>query len=371
MKVTIVGGGVIGLAVAYALVDTGCNVTVLDAQDIPNPASASYDMSRMMRLQYGPQSGYTRLAKRALTSWVRLQNELGVRLFHPTGVCVWPTTTCAWTEATAGALRLAGVAYRKISPEAASGRIIDPSVLGDGIWIQEGGVLLAERAVACVAATAARKGAVLRPKTEAESVDPARAIVVTKAGEIIRSDAVIVATGAWTANLFPDLATRLTPIRSIAVYAVPPAEIAADWASAPCTMIETRESMLYALTPVPGAPLKLAGTANLRPADPSRPEPVSPEEARVVREAFRPYLRKVDEYAIIGTAMGHYADTPDKTFIVERRDRVVIVSGCGGRMFKFAPLLGEEIAAVLSGTASESQLDHWRKPVAAPEQPPA
>ena len=133
-------------------------------------------------------------------------------------------------------------------------------------------------------------------------------------------------------------------------------------------MIETRESMLYALPPVPGAPLKLAGTANLRPADPNRPEPVSPNEALAVLEAFRPYLPDVDRYKIIGTAMGHYADPPDKTFIVERRDRVIIVSGCGGRMFKFAPLLAEDIAAVLTGTAAMTQLDQWSMPLAAPTQ---
>ncbi len=120
------------------------------------------------------------------------------------------------------------------------------------------------------------------------------------------------------------------------------------WLAAPCTMIETRESMLYALPPVAEAPLKLAGTANLRPADPDRPEPVTPKEARAVLEAFRPYLPNIDQYEIIGSAVGFYADPPDKTFIVERCDRAVVVSGCGGRMFKFAPLLAGDIAAVLT-----------------------
>jgi sarcosine oxidase len=368
MRVAVVGGGVIGLAAAYGLAKAGSDVTVLDARDIPNPASASYDLSRMMRLQYGPQTGYARLAKQALTSWDRLQNELAVQLYYPTGVCVWPATASTWSKATSGALRVAGVAYREVSPEVEAGRLIDPSGLGDGIWTREGGVLLAERVVTALAAAAAREGAVLRLQTEATSVDPARAVVRTQAGETIQSDAVIMAAGAWTANLFPDLTGRLTPIRSVAVYVAPPPEFASDWAAAPCMMIETRESMLYALPPVPGAPLKLAGTANLRPADPNRPEPVSPEEALAVREAFRPYLRNVEGYTIIGTAMGHYADHPAKTFIVECRDRMVIVSGCGGRMFKFAPLLGEDIAAVLTGAASASQLDRWRKPLAAPGQ---
>ena len=43
----------------------------------------------------------------------------------------------------------------------------------------------------------------------------------------------------------------------------------------------------------------------------------------------------------------------------------MIVSGCGGRMFKFAPLLGEEIAAVLTCAAAAAQLDHWSMPFAA------
>jgi sarcosine oxidase len=363
MKIVIVGGGVIGLSAAHALVEAGCDVTVFDAQDIPNPASASYDRSRMMRLQYGPQSGYARLAQRALRSWMELQKALDVQLYRPTGVCLWSATAGAWTAATPAALGDAGVAYREASPEADAGHFINRTTLGRGICIREGGVLLADRVVAALATAAAGKGAMLRPRTPVSAVDTERGIVRTSAGDVTEGDAVIVATGAWTATLFPDFVKRLTPIRSIAIYVTPPAEIAADWAAAPCTMIETRESMLYALPPVPEAPLKLAGTANLRQADPSRPEPVLPEEAQAVLEAFRPYLPNIERYRIIGTSMGHYADPPDKTFIVERQSRAVIVSGCGGRMFKFAPLLAAEIAAVLTNAAAANTLDHWTKPL--------
>src|SRR5262245_18774752 len=117
MKVTVVGAGIVGLSAAHSLVEAGCDVVVLDAGDIPNPRSASYDLSRMMRLQYGPQSGYARLAKRALISWAKLQSSVGVQLYHPTGVCVWPATASAWTDATRSALRHAGVASREVSPE--------------------------------------------------------------------------------------------------------------------------------------------------------------------------------------------------------------------------------------------------------------
>jgi glycine/D-amino acid oxidase-like deaminating enzyme len=362
VKVTVVGAGVVGLSVTHCLVEAGCDVVLLDAQAIPNPGSASYDHSRMMRVQYGPQIGYARLAKRALTSWATLQANLGVRLYHRTGVCLWPATASAWSEATRANLRHTGLAYREVSSESETGGPFERTRFGLGIGTEEGGVLLAKDIVTSLAATAARKGAILRPRTKVQGVDAARGTVRTSTGEVIHGDIVIVAAGAWTSKLFPDLAKSLTPIRSVAVYAAPPAEAVADWAAAPCTMIETAESMLYALPPVPGAPLKLAGTSNLRPADPDRPEPVSPEEAQAVLDAFRPYLANIDRYEIIGTAMGTYADPPDKTFIIERRDRATIVSGCGGRMFKFGPLLGEELAAVTTGAAAPSDLEHWRRP---------
>lgn len=366
MKVVVVGGGVVGLSTAHALLEAGCDVTVFDAQAIPNPASASYDRSRMMRLQYGSQSGYAHLAHRALTSWTDLERALGVQLYRPTGVCVWSATAEAWTSATRGALGDAGIAYGEARLDGHAGRVFNHSALHHGVHTQEGGVLLADRAVTALAAAATRKGAQLQPGLAVSDVDAERGIVRTASGTI-EADAVVIAVGAWTSKLLRSFDRRVTPIRSIVAYVMPPDELAADWAASPCTMIETRESMLYALPPVLEAPLKLAGTANLRQADPDRPEPVSPQEAQAVLEAFRPYLPNIDRYRIVGTAMGCYADPPDKTFIVERQDRSVMVSGCGGRMFKFGPLLGMEIAAVLAGKASPAILDHWSKPLAPPD----
>ena len=41
-----------------------------------------------------------------------------------------------------------------------------------------------------------------------------------------------------------------------------------------------------------------------------------------------------------------YTNMPDHSFVVERQGRVVVGSACSGHGFKFAPLVGRELAAL-------------------------
>jgi sarcosine oxidase len=41
-----------------------------------------------------------------------------------------------------------------------------------------------------------------------------------------------------------------------------------------------------------------------------------------------------------------YTNTPDERFIIERHGRLVIGSACSGHGFKFAPVIGERLAAL-------------------------
>ncbi len=44
-----------------------------------------------------------------------------------------------------------------------------------------------------------------------------------------------------------------------------------------------------------------------------------------------------------------YTNTDDERFILERRGDVVIGSACSGHAFKFAPAVGERLAALARG----------------------
>jgi phytoene dehydrogenase-like protein len=71
----------------------------------------------------------------------------------------------------------------KVSSMSDAGNLIEHARLGDGIWTQEGGVLLAKAAVAALAAVVARKGALLRPRTEVRTVDPRQGTGMTRTGD--------------------------------------------------------------------------------------------------------------------------------------------------------------------------------------------
>ena len=46
-----------------------------------------------------------------------------------------------------------------------------------------------------------------------------------------------------------------------------------------------------------------------------------------------------------------YTTTADEAFILERRGRLVIGSPCSGHGFKFAPAIGERLAALATEAA--------------------
>src|SRR5258705_11592011 len=85
-RILVVGAGVFGVTAAIELRKRGHPVRLIDPGPLPHPLAASTDISKVVRLEYGPDEVYTALAERAIEGWQRWNRDLGARLYHQTGL---------------------------------------------------------------------------------------------------------------------------------------------------------------------------------------------------------------------------------------------------------------------------------------------
>ena len=82
--------------------------------------------------------------------------------------------------------------------------------------------------------------------------------------------------------------------------------------------------------------------AEADPNSPGEPQPHLIE--RITAWAKETY--RLADLEPVGAETCMYTTTPDETFILERRSRIVVGSPCSGHGFKFAPAIGERLAAL-------------------------
>jgi glycine/D-amino acid oxidase-like deaminating enzyme len=76
VRLTIIGGGVMGLMTAYYAAPLATSVTILEKSRVGDPATASFSLTRSARNDY-TDPGYARLAYEARRLWLELQAAYG------------------------------------------------------------------------------------------------------------------------------------------------------------------------------------------------------------------------------------------------------------------------------------------------------
>src|SRR5438270_13190346 len=108
--VAVIGAGVFGAWTAWHLCRAGKRVLLVDAWGTGHTRSSSGGESRIIRMGYGPDAIYTRMAKRSLTTWLELFEKAGQKLFEPSGVLWIGRDDDPYTLATRETLAAEGVA---------------------------------------------------------------------------------------------------------------------------------------------------------------------------------------------------------------------------------------------------------------------
>ncbi|HSC51736.1 MAG TPA: FAD-dependent oxidoreductase [Gaiellaceae bacterium] len=319
-EVAVIGGGVMGLATAWALGRRGVEPVVYEQFDVGNPHGSSHGRSRIFRLAY-PEEHYVRLAQEAEGLWRELERETGETLLELYGLVEIVRTL---EESTAPTLERCGVAWERLDREEAERRYpIKVPEQSFAVVQPEAGIVRADRALA-----AFRRNLDVREQTR---VVP----------DELDADVVVVTAGSWVNELLDEpLPVRTT--RETVCYFRPEGDKPVP--SVVSFHPDRHRHDMYSLhDPVHG--VKVGAHHAGRAADPSVPGEPDPELIeRIAAWADDTYRLAEPEPVAAQTCM--YTTTADESFVLERRGRIVVGSPCSGHGFKFAPAIGERLAAL-------------------------
>ncbi|MFF4953022.1 NAD(P)/FAD-dependent oxidoreductase [Streptomyces chattanoogensis] len=349
LRITVVGGGVIGLLTALECASAGAEVALIEQGHLPHRRGASYDRHRILRTLHPQDVSATRAAVRAAARWTELTRLLGGGLFHRTGaLTVIPADRA---EDVTALLVDAGGRSRFLGPSElarAYGRLRLPSG-ASALLEPDSGVLLADRVLEALVATLNRTpGVRLLPQHEATGIDPHSGEVRLASGASLHSDRIVVAAGPWSRGLLPAEAVKgLQLLRQTLLYCQLPAGSARSWAGIPAVPALGTAEGAWLIPPVGDTPLKLtAATACRQAKQISGHTPPSFWRQHLI-DLFKELVVDFRADWITGAYDAYYladADTGGPRLVELDGGLAWAHAACGGGSFKFAPLIARSLA---------------------------
>ena len=205
-RVTIIGGGVMGLMTAYYAAQLAAAVTVLDKSRVGDPGTASFGLTRSVRNDYlDPQ--YSRLAFEARQLWLDLQQRAGQRLLVDCGclnlakASVTPDVPASYAVRSFAVLQDLRLRCEALPGAALAERF--PQFAADGGWLDvDAGFADVTAVTSLLRSVLPARGVEIREQAEVRAITRSGGgwQVRTSAGPV-ESDVLVVAAGLGTNEL--------------------------------------------------------------------------------------------------------------------------------------------------------------------------
>jgi glycine/D-amino acid oxidase-like deaminating enzyme len=357
MRIVVVGAGVMGTWTALWLRRAGHAVTLVDRHGPGNRLGSSGDESRITRSSHGPDRHYPVWQRRALEHWRALEREAGTKLFEQAGVLWLANEAQTFEGESEASLRALGIPVEHWSPDDVAARVpvVNPEGVPWALFEPEAGALFARPAVmAAQDRFVAEGGEILTAR-----VRPPRASggslgrVFLEDGGALEADAFVFACGPWLPDLFPEaLGDLIVPHRQdVMHFAIPEGD--ARWLPGSLPVWIDFEGSFYGFPSFDGIGAK-ACPDWLGPIE--RPDESAREVAASTIEASRTLLRTrfpgLADRPVVKTWTCFYEVTPDANFVIDRHpalDDTWVAGGGTGHAFKHGPVIGEYLAALVTG----------------------
>jgi glycine/D-amino acid oxidase-like deaminating enzyme len=341
MNVAIVGGGIMGLCTAKALVERGHEVTVFEQHRPGNPYGSTTGRTRIVRQAY-PDQFYTEILLKGHDLWYELETQTGQKLVHQVGLLYVGPQREAEILNELDALENLGVPYRVYTSKDV--RAVHPQmVLGPdeiGIMTLNAGWADAPAVLSTLQKFVEDRGVRVVQK-RVTRLDPADLSDLSDGpGSGKKFDRVVVTAGPWVMKFF-DVPLRVT-LQTIAYVGLE--------TQGP-VWIEGFGGHLYGFPSEPGSKSTKIGYHTLGPEiDPDSVDRIPQADALAAIEecARRRFVGSAAQAEVVEPSACVYTVSENDDFKIGWFDDATLVaSPCSGHGFKFGPWMGRFLADVL------------------------
>ncbi len=345
-----------GALSAWRLAARGARVIGFERFRPGHDRGSAHGDTRIFRTAYFESPEYVPLLQRAHGLWRDLEHESGAELLTLTGgLAIGPPDG----ELVAGVLNSARLPHRLLDPGEMN-RLYPQHRLEAGdvaVLDEQAGFLRPELSVAAAVGRAEALGARLMTETEVTAIIAAdgRVVVETSRGRFAAERA-LVAAGAWTSKLLPQLGLPLAVERQVMAWLAVDDPDSFSPEHFPIFIRELAGGRFrYGFPTTDGRSIKLAVHHEGTGADPdSIDREVEDADLLPLREFAREKLRGATG-EVVDARVCMYTNTPDERFIATSPTDlpgVTVLSACSGHGFKFASVMGELMADfILDGHA--------------------
>jgi len=355
VDVAVIGLGAMGSAALLHLARRGLHVAGLEQFEPGHDRGSSHGETRIIRLGYFEHPSYVPLVRAALPLWRALERDSGKALLRITGIIEIGVPDGTLVAGTLHSARTHGLPHEVLDAATVMRRFpafrLPPDFVG--VLQPEAGILAPEPAIHAQIALALAAGAQLRSNERVHAIEPTLAGVrVVTDRAVIEARHAVVAAGPWLPQLLPGFPVPLRVTRQVVGWFAPsdPAIFAPD--RCPIFMIENTGGVFYGFPRGSKPGIKFAKHHHADEAvDPATPvRPMDAGDEALLRAALAAHLPSANG-ELLASQTCLYTMAPDGDFILDRlpgAPAIVVASPCSGHGFKFAPVIGEILADLVT-----------------------
>lgn len=374
--VLVIGGGIFGVTAAVELAKRKYKVALLNPDALPHHMAASTDVTKAVRMEYGSDREYFRMAERSIGLWREWNNFFGKELYHEVGFLMLCRKSiesgeqsfeeCSYKELLDNGYAVEHLSSLEIKKKFPA---INAETYAEAIYNPVGGYANATLTIMALIAHARELGVHIHERQTVNSLDMVSGVlkgVGTVEDQRYAVDHVLVAAGAHTPMVLPELQPYMKSTGHPVFWLRPNDAKRFSGDNLPVFTADISNTGWYGFPYLEEQGIvKLAKHSNGSEIDPEKGDrQVTDAEVVEMRSFVGECFPELAKAPLVYTRRCLYTDTLDGHFWIDNHPTIKglsVSSGGSGHGLKMAPILGPMAADIVEGKTHEfSNRYRWR-----------